>query len=250
MDQILLISKNSKDIAKMLDLLEGFKESNTDIIYTNNFKDGISKIKKLKFKAIIIDYNKDELESIHLIIESGVNSPIILLANKSDQSDSIKLIEKGIQDILIKWEFDKASLFRSIEFADLRIKSIEKLKDSEEKLKMLFDFAPLGFFLIDMNGKIIEGNKAAEKIFGYYKNELSGIQYFDNNLMSPDQRERAIYLLVCNSIGMPTGPDYFWVKRKTGEKIKVEFFTNSIQINNETYAFGIVREMLGEGIVN
>ena len=50
----------------------------------------------------------------------------------------------------------------------------EELKGSEERLKILFDYAPDAYYIVDLKGKFIDGNKAAERTSGYKKEELIG----------------------------------------------------------------------------
>ncbi len=46
------------------------------------------------------------------------------------------------------------------------------MKTSEERFRILFDFAPDAMYISDLKGTFIEGNKAAEKMLGYNKEEL------------------------------------------------------------------------------
>ena len=43
----------------------------------------------------------------------------------------------------------------------------EELKDSEERLKIFFDYAPDAYYINDLKGNFIDGNKAAERVIGY-----------------------------------------------------------------------------------
>lgn len=43
-------------------------------------------------------------------------------------------------------------------------KSEQELKNSEERLRILFEFAPDAYYLNDLKGRFIDGNKAAEEI--------------------------------------------------------------------------------------
>ena len=38
------------------------------------------------------------------------------------------------------------------------------LQESEERLKILFESAPDGIYLNDLNGNFVDGNKAAEEL--------------------------------------------------------------------------------------
>jgi len=65
------------------------------------------------------------------------------------------------------------------------LKQTEKeLKDSEERLKILFDYAPDVYYINDSKGKFIDGNKAAERIIGYKREELIGKSFLKLKLLS------------------------------------------------------------------
>ena len=50
----------------------------------------------------------------------------------------------------------------------------DALKESEERFKLLYEFAPDMYVLFDPQGILIDANRAAEKISGYSRQELVG----------------------------------------------------------------------------
>ena len=56
-----------------------------------------------------------------------------------------------------------------------RERTEEALRESEETFKVLFEFAPDGYYLSDSRGNFIDGNRAAEEIVGYERNELGAV---------------------------------------------------------------------------
>ncbi len=50
----------------------------------------------------------------------------------------------------------------------------KKLQDSEEYLKILFEYAPDAYYVNDLKGNFIDGNLAAERIIGLKREELIG----------------------------------------------------------------------------
>ncbi len=253
MGAILIIQKDKEELEKVRGMMEGFNVNSSDLVVCSSLEKGLSRIRATDFDIIITEIDlKDSKgkDTIGKIVEIEKRSPIVVLTEKENEGMAMELIGLGVQDCLIKWEFDKKFLAKCLKFAITRKKAEEKIRVSQEKLKMLFDSAPLGFFLTDMKGTFIDGNKAAERILGYYNKGFLGKSYLDVDIISPEDREKAIQLLVRNSIGMSTGPDKLVFKRKSGEDIKVELFTNSIQINNEVYAFGIAREIHGMDVAS
>ena len=119
----------------------------------------------------------------------------------------------------------------------------EALQKSEERFKVLFQFAPDAYYLNDLKGIFIDGNKAAEALTGYQKEALIGRSFLEAGLLSEDQLPRAAATLMKNIEGQPTGPDEFVLKRKDGGKVIVEIKTLPIEIDRENVVLGIARDI-------
>ncbi|MBA7594484.1 Adaptive-response sensory-kinase SasA [subsurface metagenome] len=119
----------------------------------------------------------------------------------------------------------------------------EELKSSEERLKILFEFAPDGIYLNDLKGNFIDGNKAAEEITGYKRDELIGKSFLKLKLLPLEQIPRAAALLAKNALGKPSGPDEFILNQKDGSQIPVEIRTFPVKIKGKTLALGIARDI-------
>ncbi len=123
-------------------------------------------------------------------------------------------------------------------------KQVEKeLKDSEEHLKILFDYAPDAYYISDLKGKFIDGNKAAERLMGYKKEELIGKSFLKLKLLSLADIPKAAKLLVKNFTGQSTGPDEFVLKRRDNSKVTAEIFTHPVKIKGSTFVLGIARDI-------
>ena len=121
--------------------------------------------------------------------------------------------------------------------------SEDLLRSSEERLQILFDYAPDAYYLNDLKGNFIDGNIAAEKLLGYNKNELIGKNFLKLDLIPLKQIPIAAKLLVKNSLGQTTGPDEFVINRKDGSEITVEIITHPIKIKGKTLVLGIARDI-------
>ncbi len=119
----------------------------------------------------------------------------------------------------------------------------DALKESEKLFKTLFEFAPDGFYLNDMRGTFIDGNREAERITGYSKKELVGKSFLSLKLLPLSQMPLAAKLLVRNALGQPTGPDEFTLNRKDGTQIHVEITTYPVKIEERKIVLGIARDV-------
>jgi PAS domain S-box-containing protein/putative nucleotidyltransferase with HDIG domain len=124
-----------------------------------------------------------------------------------------------------------------------RKRAEEKLKDSEERLKILFDYAPDAYYISDLKGNFIDGNIAAERVIGYKREELIGSSFLKLKLLSLADIPKAAKLLVKNLRGQPTGPDEFILNQKDNRKVTVEISTYPVKIKGRTLALGIARDI-------
>ncbi|MHC3129265.1 MAG: PAS domain S-box protein [Candidatus Bathyarchaeota archaeon] len=130
----------------------------------------------------------------------------------------------------------------SLDITD-RKEAEEGLRSSEERLKILFDFAPDAYYLNDLKGNFVDGNRAAEEITGYPREELIGKSFLSLKLLSKKQILKATKLLTKNLLGKPTGPDEFVLNRKDGTQIPIEIRTFPVKIKGQTLVLGIARDI-------
>jgi len=119
----------------------------------------------------------------------------------------------------------------------------EALKSSEERLRILFEFAPDAYYLNDVKGAFIDGNRAAEKLVGRKKNELIGQSFLKLGLLPLDQIPKAAALLAKNALGRPTGPDELVLNRRDGTLVPVEISTFPVKVEGQTLVLGIARDI-------
>jgi PAS domain S-box-containing protein len=143
---------------------------------------------------------------------------------------------------LIQYEGEAAILGIVTDITE-RTKAEEALRQSEARLKILFESAPDGIYLIDQKGNFIGGNKAMEEMADYRRDELFGKNFAEAGLLSQEQVLKAVATLEKNTIGNPVEPDEFTLKRKDGSYITVEIRTFPVRIGNQTLALGIARDI-------
>ena len=119
----------------------------------------------------------------------------------------------------------------------------EELKNAGERLEILFEFAPDAYYLSDLKGTLLDGNRTAEELTGYSRKELIGKSFMKLKLLPPEQLPRAAMLLARNALGHSTGPDEFILNRKDGEPVFVEIRTHPVNIEGKAQVLGIARDI-------
>src|SRR4030042_184130 len=115
--------------------------------------------------------------------------------------------------------------------------------ESDNLFKILFEYAPDAYYLSDARGRFISGNRAAEALMGYRREELIGKTFLKSDILPRDQIGKALKLLALNAMKVPTGPDEFRLKRKDGSSVFVEIRTYPISLKGKTVVLAIAMEL-------
>jgi PAS domain S-box-containing protein len=119
----------------------------------------------------------------------------------------------------------------------------EKLRESEERLRKLVEYAPDAIYINDLNGNFIDGNKQAEFLTGYKREELIGKNMLEVGLLPEKFFQKAMEALRKNMLGEKTGPDEFELIRKDGSRIFVEISTFPVTRGGKVEVIGIARDI-------
>jgi PAS domain S-box-containing protein len=119
----------------------------------------------------------------------------------------------------------------------------DKLERSEERFRILFEYAPDGYYLHDLKGNFVDGNKAAEELVGYTRDELIGKSFLTLNLLSKSEIVKAARTLAKSIVGKPTGPDEFTLHRQDRSEVPVEIRTYPVRIQGRVFVLGIARDI-------
>jgi two-component system sensor kinase FixL len=119
----------------------------------------------------------------------------------------------------------------------------EQLASSQERLRVLFEYAPDAYYLSDLMGTFLDGNKAAEELIGYPRTELIGKSFLKLDMLPRKQLPRAAGCLARNAVGLPVGPVEFRLRRKDDSQVHIEARTYPVKIGGQNVVLGIARDI-------
>ncbi len=118
------------------------------------------------------------------------------------------------------------------------------LRESEIKLKTIFENVRDEIVCIDRHGTIIDVNRRVEDIFGYKPEEILGKKFTDIGFFSPEEFEEPIKLFEDAISGGPTALRSLTAMHKNGSKVFIEASTGTIKENGELkYLLTTIRDI-------
>ncbi len=109
-------------------------------------------------------------------------------------------------------------------------------KKSEEKFRLLFDTIPDALYIIDQEtGKILDVNKAAEKMYGYSREEWLQMKNTDVSA-EPDKTKKATY-------NLPSHIPIRYHKKKDGTIFPIEMVVSSYTLNGQRLIIATGRDI-------
>ena len=124
-----------------------------------------------------------------------------------------------------------------------RKRAEEQLRESEERLRQLIEYAPDAIYINDLDGNFVDGNKQAEKMIGYKKEELIGKSMLEVGLVSEKSLLKIMADSEKNLRGQMSGPNEFELMRKDGSTVVVEASSIPVKREGKTEVIGIARNI-------
>jgi PAS domain S-box-containing protein len=182
-------------IAKQLLETEGQFQMDT----ASTAEEALEKMKKETYDAVVSDYQmsgKDGLELLKDLRQNGSTVPFIIFTGKGREEIAIKALNLGADRYLDKNgdpETVYCELAHAINEAVERKRAQEKIRESEERFRLLFDNMAVGVALVDRDGFVVAANQAQCSFLGYARGELIGMHFSD--YLSGHDLERGLVLL-------------------------------------------------------
>lgn len=157
--RILLIEDNPGDALIVDDYLQEYLPRST-MILAKTFAECLKHLTETDsvFDAILLDLNlpdKNGTALIEAVISTVGETPVIVLTGLVDQSFSIKSLQMGVTDYLLKGEFNAFALYKSVVYAIEKGKMSKKMARNNKRLKEVLEIARLGHWKFDREKSVL-----------------------------------------------------------------------------------------------
>jgi PAS domain S-box-containing protein len=170
--QVLLVEDNPADVRLLLEIL---KESSNRFAVTqvDRLDAAINYLTIASFDVILLDLTLPDsvgLETFLKLHQRVSAIPIVVLTGLDDETLTLKAMQQGAQDYLVKGKVTGDLLARSLRYAIERQRSEQKIREQAALLDITTD----AMLVCDLQHKIVFWNKGAERLFGWQAAEVFG----------------------------------------------------------------------------
>lgn len=211
-------------------------------------KDFIYQLENFDPNIIISDYSMPEFDgmsALKISLKIKPNIPFLILTGSMNEETAVECMKAGADDYVIKENLHR--LVPAINAAIKKHENIEAkqmaeqaLKESEQRFKSLFTDSLAIMLLIDPETRmIIDANKAAEKFYGWSKEELKNKKIEDINTLSLEEVKKEIQ----RAIAQQRVHFEFRHRRADGSIRDVEVFSSKIDFKDKSQLHSIIHDI-------
>lgn len=160
---VLLIDDNAGDVRLIREML---RDDGLPVIHVeaaDTLAGGLAQLESARFDAALLDLglpDSQHLGTLAKVRQAAPDVPVVVLTGNDDLELPYEAVRQGAQDYLVKGQLDEILLARTIRYAIERARSLEALRDSEERFRRLYERVAAGVFEIDAEGRITSANPA------------------------------------------------------------------------------------------
>ncbi|MFX1393033.1 MAG: PAS domain S-box protein [Promethearchaeota archaeon] len=233
-----LISENANDLIAILDNKFKYEYINEEVhkkILGYSKEDLIGKSALIKVHPKDL---KDTLKNAFLAADQGEGTVEIRFKKKNGtyvwldvRGKRLKYHNGVIKGIIISRDITQHKIAE------------QRLKESEEKFRNLYEKSPNSIVLLNNRGIILDYNPASEKLYGFKKSEVIGKNFFDLRIFSSEQVSLMLNRYTEYSKGTKIKPIELQIKRKDGSLAWILAQSSLIEKGDETLIQGIAQDI-------
>lgn len=166
---ILLVEDNPAD-ARLLEesLRDAQSNGRFEVAHARRLDKALSLLDDVGFDVVLLDLGLPDsqgMETFTRVREKAPEVPLVVLTGLEDEDLAAALVRGGAQDYLVKGHASGTALLRVLRYALERTRITKALRESEERLKTLFEYTPDPVLLVDPDtGSIVDANPAASRL--------------------------------------------------------------------------------------
>ncbi|ARV59526.1 hybrid sensor histidine kinase/response regulator [Nostocales cyanobacterium HT-58-2] len=166
---ILLVEDSPSDAKLLQQTLWHLGREKWQVVHFERLNDAVDVCSKNTFDIVLLDLSLPDSEGLSTIAEfhaAAPNIPIVVLTGFDDEDIALQAVAKKAQDYLVKGQITPNLLGRAIRYAIERGQILQQLRESEHRLRGIFEQTFQSMALLTPEGVVLEINKTAQHLWG------------------------------------------------------------------------------------
>jgi len=173
--RVLLIEDDEDDYVLTRDLLADSRRTRFSLEWVSSFTEALGAICDSQHDVYLVDYRLGEHDGLEVLREArvaGCMRPIILLTGQGDGEVDIAAMKAGAADYLVKGQIDAQILERSIRYSLEQNRTLEALRESEERYALSARGANDGLWVWDLGAGTVYYSDRWKEMLGFSQDEI------------------------------------------------------------------------------
>ncbi len=170
---VLLVEDSPADVRLLLEFLKEVPTNPFQVTQCDRLEAALKNLSEIKFDIILLDLTLPDsigLETLIKIHRRVPAIPVVVLTGLDDEVITLRAMQEGAQDYLVKGTVTGDLLARSMRYAIERQRAEQKIREQAELLDITTD----AILVRDSNNHILYWNKGAERLFGWSADDAIG----------------------------------------------------------------------------
>ncbi|MEO8497796.1 MAG: SpoIIE family protein phosphatase [Planctomycetota bacterium] len=149
--RILLIEDNHHDVVLVREALRDVVGNEFEIESEARLEQGLKRLREQHFDIVLLDLTLPDSNGIETFdrLHSQSDVPIVVLSGDTNDKVALQALEHGAQNYLVKGTVSGELLVRTLRYSIARHKLMSELRESEQRLRVLFEQLPAFLWTTD-----------------------------------------------------------------------------------------------------
>ena len=229
--QLILLEGNPADADLIREYLRADETLKFEVHQVSSLAAALASLAQHTPDVILTDLGLPDSQGLNTFTqlhEAAPQVPIVVLTRLNDRQQAALAVKAGAQDYLTKDDVTSSFLQRAIRYAIERKQAVEALQQNEERFRLMFENAPVGYQSLDKDGCILDVNTSWLDLLGYTRQEVIGHSFAE--FLHPDKaalfQERFPVLTESREVLQDIE---FTLRRKNGSFMEASFTTRLVR---------------------